>query len=169
MSVINTNQIDKFNNQLESITDTLDGYFADLQKQIDNSSNNVQNILDESCKDISDKITEQLAPIRQQIINIFKGQYTIIEEKISPILPLVNASVSLDTVVDIVTSIIAIITAPYQPYIQITTQLIPLVLELSSNIQKIVNYSPKINLPDGIVMPNLEIDIEPITAEDITG
>lgn len=169
MSVINTNQIDEFNNQLQSITDTLDVYFADLQKQIDNSNNNVQNILDDSCKDISDKTTEQLAPIRQQIINIFKGQYTTIEEKISPILPLINASVSLDTVVDVVTSIIAIITAPYQPYIQITTQLIPKVLELSSNIQKIVNYSPKINLPDGLIMPNLEINIEPITAEDITG
>lgn len=33
----------------------------------------------------------------------------------------------------------------------------------------LASYSPAINLPDGLEMPTLKIEIQPITAADITG
>lgn len=168
MSTINTEQIDKINAQLEGLINYMDAAAEDIQTAINNASTNAQEVANEKMAELSTKVNEKLSSSREQIINIFHGQYQAAMEKIKPIEPLLNISISLDTVVSVVTSIIEIITAPYQPIIEFTTQIIPKVLTLSANLQKIASYQPSINVP-GVEVPPLDINVEPITAEDITG
>lgn len=168
MAVLNTEFIDKINEQLEGIITYIDNYVNLIETEIESGKDKAQQIANEKMEQLSDKLTEKLLPIRQKIIDIFKAQYQSALEKIKPIEPLVNADVSLDTIVDIVKSIIAILIAPYQPAIQFTTEVIPKVIELSNNLQKIANYQPTINIP-GVEIPPLNVNIPPITPGDITG
>lgn len=175
MGVINTEQLDKIDAQLSGITQTLDDIFAELQNQIDSAGSTAQQILDDKAEEVSQKMTEKLNPIRQAIIDCFHAQVEKIEEKIAPIEPILSMfpiSISLDTscltaIVDALTAIKDIIVAPYTPYIELITTIVPKIMSISANIQKIVNYSPTLNLPDGVTMPSLTIDVAPITPNDI--
>lgn len=168
MATINTEAIDKINEQLNGFTEYIDAYMVDLQKEIENAGESAQEVLNEKMNVLSTQLTQELNPVRQKIIDIFKSQYQSALEKIKPIEPLLNVSLSLDTVVSVVKSIINILTAPYQPIIEFTTEVIPKVLELSANLQKVANYKPSLNVPN-VEVPPLQIDIEPISPSDITG
>lgn len=168
MSTINTEQIDKINAQLEGLINYMDAAAADIETAIKNAGTNAQEVANEKMAELSTKVNEKLSSSREQIINIFHDQYQAAMEKIKPIEPLLNISISLDTVVSVVASIIEVITAPYQPIIEFTTQIIPKVLALSTNLQEIASYQPSINV-SGVEVPPLDINVEPITAEDITG
>ena len=169
MSTINTEMIDKLNAEINGVLTYADVITADINNEFEYAKNNTQELLNEKMAELGDKIIEKAEPIRQKIINIFSAQYQSALEKIEPIEPLLNMSISLDTVVDAVKSIIEIITAPYQPIIEFTTEVIPKVLELSNNLQKLASYTPDINVPEGVEIPPLNIEIQPITPGDITG
>lgn len=169
MATINIEMIDKINEQLKGITSYLDEYCLAIQSEIDDAGEQAQEILNEKMDELGENLTEKLEPIREKIIDIFRKQYQKAMEKLSPIEPLLNISLSIDTVVSVVENIIKIITAPYQPLIEFISQVIPKVLELSDNLQKVANYQPQIPLPPNITMPPLNVDIEPITPSDITG
>lgn len=167
MSVINEKQLDNINKQLEGVTQSLDKVFADLEKRLANGNKVAQGEIDKVGEQVSEKLQVQTDKIRAKIIDIFSSQTTVIKEKIKPIEPLLNVSLSLDTVVSVVKSIIDIITAPYNPYIEYISNIMPKITELSDNLQKIANYTPNVTLPEGITPPKINVKIEPITAKDI--
>lgn len=173
MSIINIEQLDKVNEQLEAITSLLDEYCEALNKEIDSyvsqGQEAVQEKIDEEVQKLSDKVTEKAEPIRKKLINVLHSQYEKIEEKIKPIKPLVNANISLNTVVDIVKSMIAIMTYPYQPYIEYLTILAPKLLELSNNLQTLATYQPTLTIPEEIKVqiPPLSANVGTITIDDV--
>ena len=169
MATINLEMIDKINQQLDGITDYIDEYMLVIEDDIKNAGDKAQVVANEKMELLSTNITQKLQPIREKIINIFKAQYQSGLEKIKPIEPLLNVSLSIDTVVSVVQSIINIIIAPYQPIIEFTTQVIPKVVELSNNMQRIANYQPNIPEIPNVEIPPLNVEIEPITPADITG
>ena len=171
MATINEEQIDKINDQLDGIIDYLDAKASMFQNIATQAGNNAQQAIDDAAAELSEDINNKLSDIRQKIIDIFSAQYSIAMEKIAPIESLLNAlpiSADLGAVVNVLTSVVNIITAPYQPIIDFTTKIIPKVLTLSSKLQTIASYQPSIDIPN-VEVPPLEISVEPITATDITG
>lgn len=169
MSVINEKQLDNINKQLEGVTHSLDKVFADLEKRLSKTNTVSQDEIDKLGEQVSEKLQLQTDKIRAKIIDVFSEQAKVIKKKIEPIEPLLNVSLSIDTVVSVVKSIIDIITAPYEPYIEYTTNIMPKIIELSDNLQKIANYTPNVTLPEGINPPKINVKIEPITVKDILG
>lgn len=170
MTVVNTDYLDKINEQLSGITDLLDKYCEEIQKGVDTLKDQSQDFLDEKMEELGDKATEKLAPVRQGIIDALKPQVETIKAKIAPIEAIMNAlppSADLGALVSIVTDIATVLIQPYQPYIDLLTILPPKVTELSNNIQAIVNYSPNITVPTGVTVPTPNISCEPITPSDI--
>lgn len=168
MAMINTDALDKINEQLNGLINYMDAYAEEIQTEINNAGSKAQEVADEKMAELSSLMSQKLNIIRGQIIDTFSAQYQVALNKIEPIEPLLNVSISLDTVVSVVQSIINIITAPYQPIIDFTTQIIPKVMELSANLQTIASYQPSIDVP-GVDIPPLEIEVDPITPGDITG
>lgn len=169
MSVINEEQLDNINKQLEGVTKSLDDLFADLEKRLSKANTVAQEEIDKVGEQVSAKLQTQTDNIRAKIIDIFSGQTTVIKEKIKPIEPLLNVTLNIDTVVSIVKSIIDIITAPYDPYIEYISNIMPKIIELSNNLQELAQYQPNIKLPEGVTPPKINVTIEPITSKDILG
>lgn len=169
MALMNTEVIDKINEQIDGIIAYADNITDLINEEIAATQGVAQEFIDEKAQELSEEISEKGAYIREKIVEIFKAQYQSALEKVKPIQELVNMQLSMDTILTVVQSIINIIAAPYQPIIEFTTQVVPKVIELSNNLQKLASYQPNINLPDGIQPPKMDIEIEPITAADITG
>lgn len=165
MSLLNTEYIDKINDQLEGITLYIDGYLSDINTDL--TKQEIQKELDNKMKILNDDVSLKLNTIRNKVVEIFKSQYQSALEAIKPIEPILNVDLNIDTVVSVVESIITILTKPYQPIITFTNEIIPKVITLSDNIQKIATYQPNVNIPD-VNVPSLNIQVEPITASDIT-
>lgn len=168
MATINTKALDNINAQLDGVIVYMDKFSEDLSKLSDSTGSKAQAIVDEKMEELSKDIENKLLDIRENVVNTFRGQYQVAMEKLEPIKPLMNVSISLDTVVSVVKSIIAIITAPYQPIIEFTTEVIPKVLEISSKLQTVATYRLSINNPN-VEVPPLNVNIPPISASDITG
>lgn len=169
MALMNTEVIDNINAQIEGIISTADNVCAVVNEQIAEKQDQAQQFVNEKVDDLSEMISAKGNEIRDKAVDVFSAQYQSALEMIKPIEPLLNISLSLNTVVSAVKSIIEIITKPYQPIIEFTTILIPKVLELSANLQKLATYQPNINVPEGVTIPPLNINIKPITPGDITG
>lgn len=170
MSTINVEMIDKLKEQIEGITKYADNICANLNEKIKNKQpDEAQEIVDEKVDELSDEITKKGSKIKDKIVDTFKAQFASAKEKIKPIEPLLELNPSPDTIVDIVKLIIEIITSPYQPIIDFTTEIIPKVSELSEELQKLSDYKPEIEAPEGVTVPSPSINIEPISAGDITG
>lgn len=167
MSVINEKQLDNINEQLEGITKSLDDLFADLEKRLSKANTVAQEEIDKAGEQVSAKLQTQIDNIRAKIIDIFSSQTTVIKEKIKPIEPLLNVTLSIDTVVSVVKSVIDIITAPYEPYIEYISNIVPKIIELSNNLQELAQYKPNINLPEGVTPPKINVNFKPITSQDI--
>lgn len=169
MSLLNTEIIDNINNQIEGVMLYADNITDLINQEIANKQDQAQVIINSKIDELSTKISEKGNEIRNKTVDIFSAQYQSALEKIKPIEPLLNASVTPDTIVNVVKSIIAVLTAPYQPIIEFTIEVIPKVIQLSNNLQKLITYQPNINVPEGVNIPPLTINIEPITPQDIIG
>ena len=172
MSAIDTKSLDNINEQLEGITSVLDDYFNTIEKEINQAQDIAQSIIDEKTEEISKKIEDRIKPIRQKVVDTLKGQVEIITDKVAPIKPLwkiLQGEITLDptNLIQPIIDICTVLTAPYQPWIDLATEVAPKLVTLSENLQKIANYSPKIELPTGVTAPSLSIQIEPITLNDI--
>lgn len=173
MGAIDTTSLDNINAQLEGITTVLDGYFETIEKEILGANRDkAQQILDEKAQEISNKLSKRIQPIRQKVIDLLKAQVEKITEKVAPLLPLwkiVQGEVTLDpmALVEPLIAICEVLVAPYQPYLDLATEVAPKLVELSNNLSKIASYSPSIDLPEGINPPTFNIPIEPITPSDI--
>lgn len=169
MGLLNVEVIDKINAQIEGIIEYADNKTEVINKKIASNTANAQTILDAEMDKLGEKISEKGTDVRNKAVDVLKAQYQTALEMIKPIEPLLNVSLSLDTVVSVVKSIIEVITAPYQPIIDFTTEVIPKVQELGTNLQKLATYQPNIQAPEGVDVPSISINIEPITPADITG
>lgn len=169
MGLLNVEVIDKINAQIEGIIDYADNKTEVINKKIASNTANAQDILDAEMDKLGEKISEKGTDVRNKAVDVLKAQYQTALEMIKPIEPLLNVSLSLDTVVSVVKSIIEVITAPYQPIIDFTTEVIPKVQELGTNLQELATYQPNIQAPEGVDVPSISINIEPITPADITG
>ena len=177
MAVVNIEQLDKINEQLEGIRTSLDDLFENIQRQIDKTKTITQDEIDKSGEFVSEKLNTQLNLIRNKIIDIFHSQVEVIRTKIAPIEPIISMfpiSVSLDTgcltnIVDALTAIKDIIIAPYEPYIEFITVIVPKIITLSNNIQTLATYEPSLILPEGITPPTISVSVQPITEQDILG
>lgn len=172
MGAIDTTSLDNINKQLEGITGVLDQYFEEIEKEINAAGEYAQEILDEKAAEISDQLSERIKPIRQKVIDLMKPQVEIITQKIAPLLPLwkiLQGEVTLDplNLLQPIFDICAVLTAPYQPWLDLATEVAPKLATLSNNLQKLASYQPKINLPDGVKPPSFDIKIDPITPKDI--
>lgn len=176
MATINTEQIDKINEQLDGVIDYIDASTSTFEALAKSAGPNAQQVIDDTMADLSANINNQLSLIRGKIVGIFHDQYAKAMEKIAPIEPILSMfpiSISLDTscltaIVDALKAMADIITAPYQPVIEFTTQVIPKVLTSSAKLQTIASYQPTLDIPN-VEVPPLELSVEPITAGDITG
>lgn len=169
MALFNTEIIDNLNNRIEGVLEFADNMTESINHGLAVTNEVAQDYIDEKGVELGEKISEKGNEIRDKAVEIFSAQYQSALEKLKPIEPLVNADVSLDTVVDIVKSIIAVLIAPYQPIIDFTLEVIPKVLQLSDNILKLATYQPPLVLPPGVTPPEIPINIKPITIKDITG
>lgn len=169
MGLLNVEVIDNINAQIEGIIDYADNKTEVINKKIASNTVNAQAILDAEMDKLGEKISEKGTDVRNKAVDVLKAQYQTALEMIKPIEPLLNVSLSLDTVVSVVKSIIEVITAPYQPIIDFTTEVIPKVQELGTNLQELSTYQPNIQAPEGVDVPSISINIEPITPADITG
>lgn len=173
MATINTDQLDKINEQLEGVLTMLDDYCEEIQKQIDVAPDKAQEILDAKMQQISDSLQERGNTIRQRCINFLKPQMAKIKEKIKPILPLVELlqggiKPDFGAIIETLMLIIEILIAPYQPYIDFITQLPPKLITLSNNLMKLATWRPNLRPPkEGIVIPTPKVEIKEITMGDI--
>ena len=169
MGLLNVEVIDNINAQIEGVIAYADNKTEVINQKIAGNTANAQEIINTEMDKLGEKITEKGNDIRDKAVDVLRAQYQTALEMIEPIEPLLNVSLSMDTIVSVVRSIIGIITAPYQPIIDFTTEVIPKVQELGTNLQELATYQPNINAPEGVGVPSISINIEPITPADITG
>lgn len=169
MAVINKEELQKINKQLEGVTQSLDMLFERLEKEAKFVGKYAQKEIDKVGEEVSIELQEKVNGIRTKTIKTFSEQTQVIKEKIKPIEPLLNVNLSIDTVVSVVKSIIDIMIAPYEPYVEYIKEIMPEILKISDNPQEIANYKPEINLPDGLEPPKINVTVEPITAKEILG
>ena len=158
MSTLGTN-LDKINEQLIGITDYIDVYTADFEGKS-------QDYIDSKMEVLSNDITEKLTDIKtKKIVPPVKKQYQQALAVVSLLQPLVSLSVTdLPSVITAVTKIISIITAPYQPAIDLIAEVAPKLVTLNNNIQTVATYQPTVN---GVDVPPLDVDIS-LSMSDIT-
>ena len=160
---------DKIKDGINLTNNTLGVDIIDFTKNV--VQNGTSKIVNETVDRISDNVNSKLAIIRQKIIDIFSAQYSSAMEKIAPVKAILDAlpiSANFGSIITALIAVIDVITAPYTPVIEFITQVIPKVLELSSKLQTIASYRPQINIPN-VEIPPLNINVEPISAKDITG
>lgn len=171
---------DGLDKQLDNVITQLDNFYKFLENsetKIQNKINgyiqesNAQEKIDKEFEELGENITEKLNTIRAKIIAILKPIYKKANEQIEPFEQLMGMSVSLDTVVDVVKLLIFIVVKPYEPLIELIkwfTTSLPVKLEkISDELVKISNFKPNITVSNNLKIPDLKIEVEPITIDDI--
>lgn len=168
-------KIDQINLALENITDTVKDNLEFVLKQKGEYNKEIQKKIDEKLIILSDKINAKLEVYRQDVIDCLKEQYLSSQYIMAFITPLINAEPSPENYLNLIKSIIGIITKPYEPIVQFITGLSPKLEELTKNINELATLSLQIQQEMiSQKIPNydyskLQIKIEPITMKDITG
>lgn len=161
MATINTEAIDKINDQLEALITYCDAKTALL-------NNKSQPTVDAEMEKISLFITEKLQNIKdEKIVPPLKAKFESVQPIIDLLKPLAEFSLSADpgVLLQAIQLIIGVITAPYQPAVDFITVLVPKVTELATNIQTVATYQPTV---EGATVPPLDIDVS-LSLSDITG
>ena len=172
MSAIDTSTLDAINEQLEGLIDSIDYKMKNIEIIIKNNENTAQKEIDNEIKKINEQIKIKLNYIREKVINFMKPQVESITEEVKPLLSLwkiLQGEITLDplNLIQPIIDICKVLTAPYQPYLDLATEVVPKLIELSNNMQKVANYKPTIEVPEGVNVPSLNVNIEPITPADI--
>ena len=172
MGAIDTSTLDAINEQLEGLIDSIDYRMNKIEAIIKNADKSAQKEIDKVIEEISAQITIKLNDIREKVINFMKPQVQTITEKVQPLMPLwkiLQGEITLDplNLIQPIIDICKVLTAPYQPFLDLATEVAPKLIQLSNNMQKVANYKPTIEVPEGVNIPSLNINIEPITPSDI--
>lgn len=154
-------KIDDLNDMLEGVNKTVYTTFAKIEDYP------TQERVDEMCEWINQKMNAKLEEQRAKLISALHEGYVSSNEVIQLLEPLVNFNINIDTVVDAVKKIIAILAGPYQVAVEYVTILTPKLKELATNIA-LLAYIPY-NLPQipNINYDKLNITMRPITIDDI--
>jgi hypothetical protein len=161
MATINTESIDKINDQLTALITYCDSKTALL-------NNKSQTTVDAEMAKISAFISDKLQNIKdEKIVPPLKAKFETVQPIIDLLKPLAEFSLSPDpgVLLQAIQLIIGAITVPYQPAVDFITVLAPKVNELATNIQTVATYQPVI---EGATVPPLDIDVS-LSIGDITG
>jgi len=153
------NNLDNINKELEGINDYLD-------KTVSNIADKSQAYVDAKWAAINTEIEAKLNKIKDiKIVPPLHAQYEHALAHIALLQPLIELNlIDLPSVIEGLTQIIAIVTAPYQPAIDFITEIAPKVVELGENLVEIATYQPPAT--PGLTIPPLDIDIS-LTMDDI--
>ena len=153
------NNLDKINKELEGVNDYLDKVVSDFDKKS-------QAYVDAKWTAINTEVEAKLNKIKDiKIVPPLHAQYEHALASIALLKPLVELSiVDLPSVIDGLTKIISIVTAPYQPAIDFITEIAPKVVELGENLVEVATYQPP--TIEGVEIPPLDINIS-LTMDDI--
>lgn len=153
------NNLDKINDELEGINYYLDSVVYNLQGK-------TQDFVDAKMEALSTEVEAKLNKIKDlKIVPPLHAQYENALAQIALLQPLIELSIiDLPSVIEALTKIISIVTAPYQPAIDFVTEIAPKVGELGVNIVKIATYQPP--TIQGVDISPFDIDIE-LTMDDI--
>ena len=178
--------LDNIDEQLDGLIDFIDNTSPYLQDVANSAGNLAQDAVDDAMDKISDSVSEKLQPLRDKLVEVLHSQYQEVQSKlnqyIAPISSFVtidwttgqitpNIQPNLDTLKSFAEGIIQML-VPSQAVmfvVNYTTQVMPKVTSISNKILQVASYQLEIpELPD-ITIPQLDIDVDPITISDITG
>ena len=154
-------QVDAAIEQINRIKSCLDEAFIGLE-------NATQEQIDEIIEDkINPFINQKLANLRQSLVNSLQEQYKAFLAFSESLSPVNNASpTDLSSVIDFCLAVKDFLIGAYNTLMQFMTLLPQHLLSLTASINSIVSYTPPIQ---GLSFDKLDIQMEPITMEDITG
>lgn len=159
-------KIDDFNKVLSGINTLVLASLQGLQ-QLDNMA---QHEIDDYCIRISEQINAELSEKRSELIKSLQQAYLSSNEIIQELQPLVNAQLTdLSSVINVVKKIIGFLSGPYQIAVEFVTILAPKLKTLAENIDDLIGIKDKIPVIGIYNYDKLNIYVEPITIDDITG
>lgn len=170
MEVINTEVIDKIDEQVESLKDFLDNSLSTLKEKQEKGETIVQEEVDRVINESEARINEYLQKIRQKIIDTFKELYKNTLEQYTVLLTLINPPTDLGSVISWITKVIEYF-FPQTKVVKLVAAMADIlakVANISNNLLAIASYQTSITIPNITIRP-LNINIDPITPEDITG
>lgn len=184
MSSVSQQQVQDITNQINSIATWMDDFASSLEALCDEDSNPAQKIVDDLADDylqplIDEKfqlletaVNNKLAEIREQIIVLFRSQYQSAQDYMDVLQPLVDAlslnPSSIAAVWNVVKEVLEYLTGPYGKMAASLADIVQAALSLSSALVNVASHIPSISIPD-VTIPTLNIHVDPITAQDITG
>lgn len=177
--------LQKIDKQLDGVVSYMDNLTEILNQELKEKRDEAQEIVNEKVGELSEKLTEKLEPIRDKIIDIFSSQIQVVKDKLNKYIEPISAFVTIDwstgtitpnipsnlsDVIDALKGIILMLVPnPAVEYVvRFATDIFPLIQSISNKILQIATYTPEIDIP-GIEMPPLDVNILPITLEDILG
>ena len=175
--------LDKIDEQLDGVIAYMDNLTEILNQELSEKRDQAQEIVNEKMTEFSTKLTEKLEPIRNKIVDIFSDQVSVVKEKlekyIDPISAFVtinwttgeitpNIPTNLNDIVEVVKGIVLmLVPSPAVEYaVRFATDIFPKIYTISNKILQIATYTPEIDIP-GIIVPPLDVNIDPITLNDI--
>ena len=184
MSSVSQQQVTDITNQINAIATWMDDFCSGLEALCDEDSNPAQKVIDNLTEDyiqplinekfqlLENQVNAKLAEIRGQVILLFRSQYQSSQEYMQVLQPLVDAislnPAAIGDVWNVVKSILEYITGPYGKMAASLTDIVSAALSLSSALVNVATHVPTISIPD-VTIPTLNIHVDPITAQDITG
>lgn len=172
MGALPLDTLDSINEQLEGVISLLDGYQDELQSLVDQNNAEAQAKINARMEEISNRISEKLKPIKNKAENALKPpleKAKVIIQPIETLMGLVPPTISLDVgcltaIVDILVEMFNIIKKPYEPLMELVTQVPTKVATLNSNISAIANYQISVDTSkSSLTVPPLSIQIDPIS------
>lgn len=179
--------LDNIDSQLTGIIEYVDLFQEYIPELIEGAEAHAQEIVDETMEKVNETISEKLQPIRDKIVDTLSAQVSVVKQKIEEYISPISAFVTIDwstgtvtpnipanlgDIVNVLTGIIKMfIPSPAVDFVvKFSTQVMPKVTSVSNHIQQVASYQLEIpDLPEGVTVPPLDIDVEPITIGDIMG
>lgn len=154
-------QVDSAIEQINRIKSGLDEAFIGLENA---TQEQIDEIIEEK---INPFINKKLADLRQSLVSSLQEQYKTFVAFSETLAPVNSASpTDLGSVIDFCNAVKDFIVGAYNTLMQFMTLLPQHLLSLTSSINSIVSYTPPVQ---GLNFDKLDIQMEPITMEDITG
>lgn len=160
MTEINTEYIQNITNQINGINSFLDISTSGLE-------NSSQAVIDQRIEKLEGFLSLELNKTRQSIIDFMRSQYATILIQIEVLRPLVEGInlTDLSSVIAWINNLITFFTGGYQKLLALQLELLAAIIPLSNAIIAASSH----NFPNLPGQPSINVQIDPITTEDITG
>lgn len=184
MSSVSQQQVTDLTNQINAIATWMDDFCSGLEALCDEAQNPAQKVVDNLTEDyiqplvnekfqlLETNVNAKLAEIRGQVILLFRSQYQSSQQYMQMLQPLVDAlslnPSAITEVWDVLKTVIEYLTGSYGKMAASLADIVQAALSLSSALVNVATHVPTISIPD-VTIPTLNIHVDPITAQDITG